>query len=73
MVPVPLAVEQAVTDRLHVPGPAPVHVCPIEDVRDHVESPDCWCRPERDEVVPSLWIHRSAEDRALAGIEEPLA
>lgn len=25
--------------------------------REHIASPDCWCRPTQDTKEPSLWIH----------------
>lgn len=45
-----------------------VHVLPIDDTRDHVESSSCWCRPfvsreqETEEVVV---VHNSADGREL--------
>lgn len=34
---------------------APSQVHPA--LRDHVASPECWCRPTRDTVEPTLYIH----------------
>lgn len=48
-----------------------VHVLPIDDTRDHVETPQCWCRPrvERVETYLGGWgtviTHHSADGREL--------
>ena len=45
-----------------------VHVLPVNDLRDHVESRECWCQPattredDEDDVVV---IHHSADGREL--------
>lgn len=28
-----------------------VHVLPVNDLRDHEETLDCWCRPREDDGV----------------------
>ena len=35
---------QATDDR----GRQLLHVMPMEDLREHLEAEDCWCRPEVD-------------------------
>lgn len=37
-----------------------VHVLPINDLKDHIERSDCWCRPQEDEGVI---IHNSMDRR----------
>ena len=36
------------------------HVIPVNDLRDHVESADCWCHPEVDDLIV---IHNSMDER----------
>lgn len=40
-----------------------IHTMPVNDLREHVESADCWCRPKQDEEEPQLWIHNSMDRR----------
>lgn len=40
-----------------------VHVMPTNDMREHRESADCWCRPVRDEEEPRVVIHNSMDQR----------
>jgi hypothetical protein len=40
-----------------------VHVIPNNDLREHVSSADCWCRPSQDEDEPLLWVHHSMDQR----------
>lgn len=51
-----LAVEQAV--RLE-----PIHVVPMGDLREHEDSPTCWCKPEPDPDEPRVLIHHSMDRR----------
>ena len=37
-----------------------IHVIPLDDLRPHNESPDCWCSPTADDGVV---IHNSADLR----------
>lgn len=37
------------------------HVLPINDLRPHRDSRECWCKP--DETEPGVWVHKSMEDR----------
>lgn len=39
---------------------AEYHVVPVNDLREHEDSPDCWCRPDYDE---SVYIHHSMDRR----------
>ena len=41
-------------------GVASAHVMPVDDEREHTDSPDCWCKPTDDEGV---WVHHSADHR----------
>lgn len=46
----------------HEPTPElkPCHVLPVNDLREHAESADCWCNPDFDEGV---YIHNSMDGR----------
>lgn len=37
-----------------------IHVLPINDFREHVESADCWCKPDEDDGVVT---HHSLDGR----------
>jgi hypothetical protein len=37
-----------------------LHVTPINDLRDHILSADCWCKPEWDE---GIFVHNSMDRR----------
>jgi hypothetical protein len=37
------------------------HILPINDIREHEESIDCWCEPEED--INGVIIHNSADGR----------
>lgn len=39
------------------------HVVPQHDLREHIISPNCWCRPVRDTEERNVWVHMSADDR----------
>lgn len=48
-------------------GPIPIHVMPRDgtDFMDHVESPLCWCNPDREmkpEYIRAIYIHKKAKD-----------
>lgn len=43
--------------------PGDHHVYPVDDLREHNLSPECWCRPTRDEEHPGVWIHNSMDRR----------
>lgn len=38
----------------------PYHVVPINDLREHILSKDCWCNPFDDEGV---FVHHSMDQR----------
>ena len=40
-----------------------MHVIPMDDLRPHHTSSDCWCAPTRDDDEPSVWIHHSLDGR----------
>lgn len=35
----------------------PIHVIPINDIKEHEESINCWCCPTRDKEDPTVIIH----------------
>ena len=39
------------------------HVVPINDLKDHMLTADCWCMPERDDEYPEVFVHNSADGR----------
>ena len=41
----------------------PMHIIPINDLREHVSSNSCWCHPEQDDEQPSIWVHNSMDRR----------
>ena len=40
-----------------------IHCMPVGDLREHVESRDCWCRPNVDEEFPMVVVHQSMDRR----------
>ncbi len=38
-------------------------VIPLNDLRDHVSGPKCWCDPVEDDVAAGLYVHKSADGR----------
>lgn len=44
-----------------------IHVIPENDLREHEESRQCWCRPTLDQLEsdPVVVIHNSADGREL--------
>jgi hypothetical protein len=42
---------------------ARVHVVPLNDLREHTASPDCWCKPTEDDEYPDVWVHHSMDER----------
>ncbi len=40
-----------------------VHVVPLNDLREHTASTDCWCKPTEDEGWPDVWVHHSMDRR----------
>lgn len=46
-----------------------IHVMPVNDLREHLCSKDCWCSPTEDEGV---YVHHSLDGRELVEIGERL-
>lgn len=42
--------------------PSRHHLIPIDDWREHVITPQCWCRPTPDEEH-DIWVHHSMDGR----------
>ena len=42
---------------------ANIHVVPLNDLREHEASRDCWCNPTEDEGWPGVWVHHSMDRR----------
>lgn len=40
-----------------------LHVIPLNDLREHDDSPNCWCKPIADEEYPNVWTHNSMDGR----------
>ena len=40
-----------------------VHVTPIDDLREHVYFPYCWCHPTPDVENPSVVVHHAMDGR----------
>lgn len=40
-----------------------IHVMPVNDLREHVDSPDCWCKPTPAEDEPRVLVHHSMDGR----------
>ena len=38
------------------------HAIPLDDLREHKETPDCWCGPDDEDGV---WVHHSLDRREL--------
>jgi len=43
--------------------PGDLHVLPLDDLREHEPSRECWCNPQQDEEMPVLWVHNSLDGR----------
>ena len=39
------------------------HIVPVADLREHLSSPQCWCKPVQDDQDPNLWLHNSMDRR----------
>lgn len=39
-----------------------VHIVPLNDLREHAASKDCWCKPTED-AVDDVWVHHSMDRR----------
>ena len=40
-----------------------VHVIPLNDLREHTASVNCWCQPTEDGEWPDIWVHHSMDQR----------
>lgn len=40
-----------------------IHVAPLDDLRPHVLSTECWCRPLFDDEEDTLLNHNSMDGR----------
>jgi len=38
------------------------HVIPISDLREHEDTPSCWCKPTLDEE-PDVFVHNAMDGR----------
>jgi hypothetical protein len=52
---------QRITNILNRDGHA-THIIPVDDLKEHSESADCWCQPKVDEEI-NLIVHNSADNR----------
>lgn len=42
-----------------------IHVIPINDLRDHEESAECWCHPSPDDECDDVMVHNAMDGREL--------
>jgi hypothetical protein len=49
--------------RLQPHHPEILHVIPLDDTRDHIPFPECWCCPTPDDEYPEVLLHHSADGR----------
>ena len=40
-----------------------LHVVPVDDLREHELTIDCWCNPEEDDEEPTVIIHNAMDER----------
>jgi hypothetical protein len=40
-----------------------VHVVPVNDLREHTASAECWCKPSEEDEWPGVWVHHSMDGR----------
>jgi hypothetical protein len=45
--------------------PGTYHVVPVDDIKEHEPSLECWCRPYRDPWNPFGIIHNALDRREL--------
>lgn len=48
-----------------------IHVAPVDDLREHQMSLQCWCCPRRDDEEPDLVIHNSMDRREEFELDNP--
>lgn len=39
------------------------HIVPVNDLRDHRASINCWCKPVEHDEEPDVWVHNSMDVR----------
>lgn len=39
------------------------HVVPVDDLKVHILTPECWCCPAPDDDYPHVLIHKSMDRR----------
>lgn len=49
--------------RLQPHHPEILHIIPLNDTRDHMPFPECWCAPEEDAEHQGVFVHHSADGR----------
>lgn len=42
-----------------------IHVYPVGDIKEHLMSCNCWCKPSAHESEPDVIVHNSADSREL--------
>ena len=42
------------------PKPEQIHIVPLNDLREHIASVDCWCKPTEDEWR-DVGVHHSGD------------
>lgn len=40
-----------------------IHVYPVDDLKEHVLTPKCWCKPVLDDEDGRLWVHNAMDQR----------
>jgi len=40
------------------------HITPVDDLKEHIDTSECWCKPTKDEEE-DLYIHHSMDQREL--------
>ena len=46
-----------------------IHVIPEYDLKEHILSTECWCKPQDDELTPNVKIHNALDKREIFGTE----
>lgn len=47
----------------HSSHSADIHVMPLEDLREHVDTESCWCCPRRDFDEDDVIVHKAMDNR----------
>ena len=42
-----------------------IHVIPLNDLREHEASNECWCNPQDSVSEPGIWVHSALDGREL--------